>query len=131
MPYTDYYEQLSTAQSIAHATNTTAVDSEDHLDFGVADPDLGEGMEVRITVTTAFTQATASSHYFTLSDSSDDSTFRIIARSRQIVGTEFTDGAVFRILVPSKVQRYLKATLVKASTITAGVVDIALVPQGA
>lgn len=130
MAYTEYYEQLSTAQSIAHATNTTAVDSEDSLDLGVANPDL-EDMEIRITVTTPFTEATTSSHYFTVSDSADDSTFRILGRSRQIVGTEFTDGAVFRIPVNRLNRRYLKVTLVKATTITAGVVDIALVPKAA
>lgn len=131
MAYTDYLTTLSTAQSIAHATNTLAVSCEDPLDFGVADPDIGEGTEVRITVTTTFVQTTASSHYFTLLDSADDSTYRIIARSRQIVGTELVDGAVFRIPVPAKVRRYLKSSFIKSTTIPAGVIDVDYVPMGA
>ena len=131
MAYTDNPTILSSAQSIAHATNTTAVDSEDHLNFGAADPDLGEGAEVRVTITTTFVEATAGSHYFQLYDSSDDSTFKIIGRSKQLVAADLVDGAVFHIPLPAKVRRYLKSTLIKGSTITTGVIDSDFVPAAA
>lgn len=134
MAYRDDVTSLSSAQAVVDNTA-----SEDVLDFEQANPDTGEGCEVRMTVTASIVFNAATEYILEVQDSADDSSFAVIARSLALVAADLVDGSVVRVPLPSKykgpdtggIRRYLRGYHNPDGSITSGTVDIDVVPIGA
>lgn len=88
---------------------TGTADSTNVLDFGVADPDLGEGRPIRlvihIDVDAGGTTPTLS---VALQDSADNSTYVQAIATETFAAAALTAGTEYVYTIPDKLQRYAK-----------------------
>lgn len=114
------------ALTTAEATNGTAID------FGVADPNIGEGNRINVhaEVVEAFTSEGAGTLELKIEHSDDDDTYTtLIATPATFAKGTLVDGyKIFdNVALPNTVKRYVRATAtVGTADMTAGKITVGL-----
>lgn len=128
MAYRDAETLIASALAVSGAS---AVNSSDHLDLLNTNPNWGAGgkAELRVTVTTAFSQSASTD--IEIEESTDGSTWTNLITLEGLAAADLADGSVQRVPLPQTNSRYIRGAIVPTGTVHVGTVDMDFVPIGA
>lgn len=112
--------------SIKQAVTTTAT-STNVVDFGLKNPNLGNGPSPLYAVFTVNEAFTGGSMIIILQDSENNSIFTNLITSVSMAATDLKAGAQYVMPLPVKHRRYIRAYYVVTGSMTAGKINAAIV----
>lgn len=112
--------------SIKQAVTTSAA-STNVVDFGLKNPNLGNGSSPLYAVFTVHEAFTGGSMIIALQDSENNTSFTNIITSVTITAADLKAGAQYVMLLPVKHRRYIRAYYVITGSMTAGKINAAIV----
>lgn len=120
----DHLNRFSNLQAI-----TVTAASEDVVDGGVTNPNLGEGedIDLDILVATAFTAAGAATLVIAVEDSADNATYAVLVQTKPIPVADLVADYFLKLKVPRAHRRYLRIYFTVATgPMTAGTLSAAM-----
>lgn len=112
--------------SIKQAVTTSAA-STNVVDFGLKNPNLGNGPSPLYAVFTVNEAFTGGSMIIALQDSENNTSFTNVITSVSIAATDLKAGAQYVMPLPVKHRRYIRAYYVFTGSTTAGKINAAIV----